>query len=159
MHDVFPKARFRDCIALTEKAGHQAQLRVKRKQWIDDCKPRREDEDEGDVEGLEVLQSMEREAEGMPHCGLIDLGVERQDEDVPDAAVEDEPLFVEDESDFDLDDMMGSQEQNNSTTAGAVSRESVTLMTARVSNAAEPEARDEFDEDMDELEAMREMEM
>jgi replication fork protection complex subunit Csm3/Swi3 len=159
MHDVFPKARFRDCIALTEKAGHQAQLRVKRKQWIDDTKPRREDDDEGDVEGLEVLQSMEREVEGILYYDLIDLDVERQDEDVPDAPVEDEPLFVEDESDLDLDDIMGSQEQNNSTTTGVVSGESATKATAGASNAAGPEAYDEFDEDMDELEAMREMEM
>ena len=36
----FPKARFRDCIKMTEKVGHQAQLRVMRKQWIDESKPR-----------------------------------------------------------------------------------------------------------------------
>jgi replication fork protection complex subunit Csm3/Swi3 len=60
MHDVFPKARFRDCISMTENVGHQAQLRVMRKQWIDDSKPGRRDEDVEEVEGLEVLRSLER---------------------------------------------------------------------------------------------------
>jgi replication fork protection complex subunit Csm3/Swi3 len=60
MHDVFPKARFRDCIAMTKKVGHQNQLRVMRKQWIEDTKPSQRDEDVEDVEGLEVLQSFER---------------------------------------------------------------------------------------------------
>jgi replication fork protection complex subunit Csm3/Swi3 len=59
MHDVFPKARFRDCIAMTEKVGHQAQLRVMRKQWIDDSKPKGIEDDIEEVEGLEVLRSLE----------------------------------------------------------------------------------------------------
>jgi replication fork protection complex subunit Csm3/Swi3 len=60
MHDVFPKARFRDCISMTEKVGHQNQLRVMRKQWIDDTKPGRRDEDVEEVEGLEALRTLER---------------------------------------------------------------------------------------------------
>jgi replication fork protection complex subunit Csm3/Swi3 len=60
MHDVFPKARFRDCISMTEKVGHQTQLRVMRKQWIDDSKPNQGDKDVEEVEGLDVLRSLER---------------------------------------------------------------------------------------------------
>ena len=63
MHDVFPKARFRDCIGMTEKVGHQARLRIMRKQWIDDSKPREEKDDEDfvDADGIEVLETAERE--------------------------------------------------------------------------------------------------
>jgi len=66
MHDVFPKARFRDCIEMTEKVGHQAQLRVMRKQWIEETKPRQavQPNEEEDLDGLEELQSMEREQTG-----------------------------------------------------------------------------------------------
>jgi hypothetical protein len=50
---------------MTEKLGHQAQLRVMRKQWIDECKPRQViEEDLGDLEGLEVLEEMERNQSG-----------------------------------------------------------------------------------------------
>jgi replication fork protection complex subunit Csm3/Swi3 len=68
MHDVFPKAKFRDCIEMTEKCGHTAQLRVMRKQWIEESKPRREiyeKDDVGDMDGLEVLENMEREQIGI----------------------------------------------------------------------------------------------
>ena len=59
MHDVFPKAKFRDCIKMTEKCGHQAQLRIMRRQWIEESKPRhvsQQDEDLGDVNELEVVE-------------------------------------------------------------------------------------------------------
>ena len=67
MHDVFPKARFRDCIEMTEKVGHQAQLRVMRKQWIEESKPRQvvQPDEVEDLDGLEVLQTMEREQTGL----------------------------------------------------------------------------------------------
>lgn len=66
MHDVFPKAKFRDCIEMTEKVGHLAQLRVMRKQWIEESKPRQvvQPDEEVDLDGLEALQSMEREHTG-----------------------------------------------------------------------------------------------
>lgn len=64
MHDVFPKARFRDCIAMTEKAGHEQRIRILRKQWIDDTKPRAtpNEEDPLDKDGAEILDNLEREA-------------------------------------------------------------------------------------------------
>ena len=65
MHDVFPKARFRDCIAMTEKLGHRTQLIVMRKQWIDNTKPgsvkQQTEEEAEDEEALEALHSVERE--------------------------------------------------------------------------------------------------
>jgi Replication Fork Protection Component Swi3 len=40
MHEVFPKAKFRDCIQMTEKAGHETRLRMMRKEWIGGTKAR-----------------------------------------------------------------------------------------------------------------------
>ena len=64
MHDVFPKANFRDCIAMTEKVGHITQMRIMRKEWIEQAKPRLRDEDVEDVEALEVLRSIEENRNG-----------------------------------------------------------------------------------------------
>jgi Replication Fork Protection Component Swi3 len=73
MHDVFPKARFRDCIGMTEKLGHQAQLRITRKQWIDESKPRQVvEEDLGDIEGLDVLEEIEMEQAGCINSDCAD---------------------------------------------------------------------------------------
>jgi replication fork protection complex subunit Csm3/Swi3 len=64
---VFPKAKFRDCIKMTEKVGHQDRLRVMRKQWIDESKPRQvvQPVEVEDLDGLEELQTMEREQTGL----------------------------------------------------------------------------------------------
>jgi replication fork protection complex subunit Csm3/Swi3 len=64
MHDVFPKAKFRDCISMTEKAGHEQRLKVMRKQWIDDTKPKSllTEEDLLDVDGAEILADIDRQA-------------------------------------------------------------------------------------------------
>ena len=74
MHDVFPKARFRDCIKMTEKCGHQAQLRIMRKQWIEQTKPgyvSQQDEDLDNVDGLEVLGALEREQRSCNPLSMI----------------------------------------------------------------------------------------
>jgi hypothetical protein len=104
---------------MTEKVGHSAQLRTMRKEWIESTKPKpREEEDYEDVEGLEVLRSMEQGQNG----GLMSLDKliiademsrteeGRTEETSPATDKEDEPLFVDDMSDFDMDDIMGSQE-------------------------------------------------
>src|SRR5579859_8123333 len=113
MHDVFPKANFRDCIAMTEKVGHIAQLRIMRKQWIENTKPKPRQEDVEDVEGLEVLRSMEQDRNGemtrLKRANVKGTEAARTDDPVTEAEREDEPLFVDDMSDFDMDDIMGSQ--------------------------------------------------
>ena len=51
---------------MTEKVGHHAQLRVMRKQWIEDSKPRQiTQEDVEDRDELEILESIEREQAGL----------------------------------------------------------------------------------------------
>jgi hypothetical protein len=158
MHDVFPKARFRDCIVLTEKAGHEAQLRVKRKQWIDDSKPKRAEDELGDVDGLEVLESMEREVQGILFAMWLIVAAGTEPVlDAPTARVEgaqDEPLFVQDDSDFDMDEFLqGSQEQNKATSTDASNGGEVATVTAGPEKTRHPE-RDEFE---DELDALNEM--
>jgi replication fork protection complex subunit Csm3/Swi3 len=64
MHDVFPKAKFRDCIAMTEKLGHLSQLRIMRKEWIESTKPKPREDNVEDVEGLDALRSMEQGQNG-----------------------------------------------------------------------------------------------
>ena len=104
---------------MTEKVGHSAHLRTIRKEWIESTKPKpREEVDIEDVEGLEVLRSMEQGQNG----GLMSLDKliianetarteeARTEETSPAIDKEDEPLFVDDMSDFDMDDIMGSQE-------------------------------------------------
>jgi Replication Fork Protection Component Swi3 len=67
MHDVFPKAKFRDCIQLTVAAGSDSKLRAQREQWIEMAKPKpitMEDGANVDEEGLDALRSAERESTG-----------------------------------------------------------------------------------------------
>lgn len=40
LDDLFPKAKFRDALAMVEKLGHTRQLQIHRKAWIEDGKPK-----------------------------------------------------------------------------------------------------------------------
>jgi hypothetical protein len=125
MHDVFPKARFRDCIAMTEKLGHQEQLRVRRKAWIDESKPKYqlgpEEDDMGDIGGLEAVERMEREQAGGPSGNDV-WWIERSNGDTPtdpkpteNQPVEDEPLFVDDLGDVDIEEILQGPQKEGDT--------------------------------------------
>src|SRR5277367_6250783 len=142
MHDVFPKARFRDCIAMTEKVGHIAQLRVMRRQWIDESKPKKQmdEDDDLDLDGIEVLDSIEREKAEEEGGGSS--GEQRDVEGTKERNVEDEPLFVEDDmSDFDMDELLGTQKQTETTAVGET--------TSEGDGAAKSIEQDEFEDEMD----------
>jgi replication fork protection complex subunit Csm3/Swi3 len=146
MHDVFPKARFRDCIAITEKVGHIAQLRVMRRQWIDESKPKKQmdEDDDLDLDGIEVLDSIEREQDAEEGGGS--LGEQRDVDGTKEKNVEDEPLFVEDDmSDFDMDELLGTQKQTETTTEEKTS-EDVGVVKSTEQDAFE-----------DEIDAMRDI--
>ncbi|KAK9248119.1 replication fork protection component Swi3-domain-containing protein [Lipomyces tetrasporus] len=49
-HQVFPKANFEDFLAMTEKLGRNKQMKVVRRQWIDEWKPARPPEQNSDEE-------------------------------------------------------------------------------------------------------------
>ena len=138
MHDVFPKARFRDCIAMTEKVGHTTQVKVMRRQWIDESKPKKrmDEDDDLDLDGIEVLESIERE-QAREEGG--DGGGQREVEGTKE---EDEPLFVDDDmSDFDMDELLGTQKPTETTAAGET--------TSERDGAAKSIEQDEFEDEMD----------
>jgi len=62
MHEVFPKARFRDCIQMTEKVGHETRLRMMRKEWIDGTKAK-EQAEEPDWDALQALVDSDKARE------------------------------------------------------------------------------------------------
>lgn len=62
MHEVFPKAKFRDCVQMTEKAGHETRLRMMRREWIDGTKARVQAE-EPDWEAYQALVDGDRARE------------------------------------------------------------------------------------------------
>ena len=102
---------------MTEKVGHIAQLRVMRRQWIDESKPKKQmdEDDDLDLDGIEVLDSIEREKAEEEGGGSS--GEQRDVEGTKERNVEDEPLFVEDDmSDFDMDELLGTQKQTETTT-------------------------------------------
>ena len=139
---MFPKARFRDCIAMTEKVGHTTQVKVMRRQWIDESKPKkRMDEDvDLDLDGIEVLESIEREQareQGGDEAeqGEVEGAKEKNGE-------EDEPLFVDDDmSDFDMDELLGTQKPTETTAAGE--------KTSEGDGDAKSIEQDEFEDEMD----------
>jgi len=125
MHEVFPKATFRDCIAMTEKAGHENQVRVVRKEWIEATKARQVVPDEPiDWDALQALADAEKAGEkGTVSGGRGSRGgsVEAwsQDEVVvmgmtatENEMQKEEPWFVDDGSDIDTDELLqGTQKQ------------------------------------------------
>ena len=139
---MFPKARFRDCIAMTEKVGHTTQVKVMRRQWIDESKPKkRMDEDADlDLDGIEVLESIEREQareEGGDEAeqGEVEGAKEKN-------AEEDEPLFVDDDmSDFDMDELLGTQKPTETTAVGE--------KTSEGDGDAKSIEQDDFEDEMD----------
>ena len=87
---------------MTEKVGHKELLRVMRKEWIDETKPGRQTGEVIDLDDDE-LQILGGEEEGQ------ETNVENQEKSVGKVALEDEPLFVDEDSDFDLHEISGSQ--------------------------------------------------
>lgn len=43
LDDLFPRAKFRDALAIVEKVGHSKRMQVTRKAWLDETKPHRRD--------------------------------------------------------------------------------------------------------------------
>lgn len=67
LDDLYPRAKFADALTIIEKVGHTKNMQMRRKDWIDEGKPRRTtepDEEAADVE-LDVQASTARNAENM----------------------------------------------------------------------------------------------
>ena len=140
---MFPKARFRDCIAMTEKVGHLTQVRIMRRQWIDETKPKtqRGEDDDLDLDGAEVLENIEREQAGEEEAVASETHREGEGQ-TREKSAEDEPLFVDDDdmSDFDMDELLGTQKQTETMEAGKSNDDVATAKSAE---------KDEFEDEMD----------
>src|SRR5271169_6570888 len=99
MHDVFPKARFRDCISMTEKEGGKPHLKAMRNEFIDMTKPSRQDVTVIDVDDATRVSLTGDEERAVIETGHTDLPSEGDVEEAP----ADEALFVSDMSDIDKD--------------------------------------------------------
>jgi replication fork protection complex subunit Csm3/Swi3 len=42
LDDLYPRAKFRDALAMVEKVGHSKRMQVTRRAWLDDTKPNRQ---------------------------------------------------------------------------------------------------------------------
>ena len=45
LDDLYPRAKFADALAIIEKLGHSKRMQIMRKEWINEGKPRRYDDD------------------------------------------------------------------------------------------------------------------
>ena len=75
LDDLYPRAKFADALAITEKVGHSKRMQIMRKEWIDEGKPRRttelDDEDAdhvrpGDPPAEQTSESVEGVEQGEP---------------------------------------------------------------------------------------------
>jgi replication fork protection complex subunit Csm3/Swi3 len=57
LDDMYPKAKVRDGLAMVEKVGHSRRMGVVRREWMDACKPKRQDEEVERVGGDAVEMS------------------------------------------------------------------------------------------------------
>jgi replication fork protection complex subunit Csm3/Swi3 len=58
LDDLYPKAKFRDGLAMVEKLGHSKRLQVSRRAWIEESKThRRREDDEADARMEDIAQA------------------------------------------------------------------------------------------------------
>jgi replication fork protection complex subunit Csm3/Swi3 len=101
LDDLYPKAKFKDGLAMVEKLGHTKRMQVSRRAWIDESKGfrRREDEDAemrlGDVAGQaedndEIFPIPTRSKESGPEQEQSGGGADAPDDDELDALMGEE---------------------------------------------------------------------
>jgi len=87
LDDLYPRAKFADALAMVEKAGHTKRMQVIRKEWVDDARPRRAAERDGDdaEESLPVetrptgsAQDTDSVAHSPPSNGVLRPGEEQR---------------------------------------------------------------------------------
>jgi len=132
---------------MTEQVGHISQVRIMRRQWIDETKPKkqRDEDDDLDLDGAEALESIEREQAGEEQEGVSETHRQEGEEEMGKSAEEDEPLFVDDDnmSDFDVDELLGMQKQTE-----AMEGEKTDGDAGAAKSSPE---QDEFEDEMDVL--------
>lgn len=117
LDDLYPRAKFRDGLALVEKVGHTKRLQVMRKTWMQATKPSRTIEDEEQAEA-----QMEAEADKEKH-NETPTGDGEPDEDELDALFAAStlppqsrpPADTQDQEDIDELDALMAEEAAKST--------------------------------------------
>ena len=80
LDDLYPKAKFKDGLAMVEKVGHSKRMQITRRAWLDDTKPHRREESPervGDVQmsgGLGTAEIDPGSAEGADNEAVEMLG-------------------------------------------------------------------------------------
>lgn len=54
LDDLYPRAKFADALTIIEKVGHTKNMQMRRKDWIDEGKPRRTTEPDEEVADIEL---------------------------------------------------------------------------------------------------------
>ncbi|KAK4495736.1 hypothetical protein PRZ48_013004 [Zasmidium cellare] len=107
LDDLYPRAKFRDALAMVEKVGHSKRMQVMRKAWLDDTKAGRRDTDP-DVEMSGALGNAEEDNGAQPSAE--DLFQQMlQDDAEADASKRQDPANDAPDDD-ELDALLGENE-------------------------------------------------
>ncbi|KAF1348792.1 replication fork protection component Swi3-domain-containing protein [Delphinella strobiligena] len=84
LDDMFPKAKFLDGLAMIEKLGHKKKIQIYRKEWIDEGRTRRAEDDDDMDDYLERLRA--EESERRPEAAQNQSVMLSEERDTPDAS-------------------------------------------------------------------------
>ena len=145
LDDLYPRAKFADGLAIIEKLGHKKMMQMKRKEWIDESKPRSSyDETPQSIEDTSRDTTKVAESGGTIIGGPVGDGMPQNREEAPahlqesDGALQQpETSGIGDVEEDDLDALLAEDAAETAT-------------RARVSEDNDP-THDEYE---DEMEAM-----
>jgi replication fork protection complex subunit TIPIN/Csm3/Swi3 len=66
LHELFPRAKFADALAMVEKLGHTKRMQILRSGWIDESKPNPAQENDSDHENISATSHPGREINPSP---------------------------------------------------------------------------------------------
>jgi replication fork protection complex subunit Csm3/Swi3 len=144
LDDLYPRAKFADALAITEKVGHTKRMQIMRKEWIDEGKPRRTSE--RDDEAADHVRPGEAPAEQTPESmeGVEQGGTTVEPESGREAPADDDNSGMPDgdPDDDELDALLAESARPNSSSSKT--------LPSRTANA-------DHDPFADEMEAMADM--
>jgi replication fork protection complex subunit Csm3/Swi3 len=66
LHELYPRAKFADALAMVEKLGHSKRMQILRSGWIDESKPNSAQENDSDHENISATSHPGREINPSP---------------------------------------------------------------------------------------------
>ncbi|KAF2167905.1 hypothetical protein M409DRAFT_53854 [Zasmidium cellare ATCC 36951] len=109
LDDLYPRAKFRDALAMVEKVGHSKRMQVMRKAWLDDTKTGRRDNDH-DVEMSGGLGDGGEDEGAQPSAEDLFQQMLRDEPDAQDSARKSPENDAPDED--ELDALLGQNENS-----------------------------------------------